>query len=225
MKKISIILAIILVALMTFWFLSKKSEAPTVENPSLESGDTNLEPISLAEESAREITISDVPLPNPEKRITKKPFGILISPQNSPVSLEKFSGYHTGTDFEIFPEETDVDIEVRAICGGEILQKKKVSGYGGVIIQSCVLNGEVVMVLYGHLKLSNAPAEIGKTFFRGDKLAMLGADGSADTDGERKHLHLGIRKGDTVDVRGYVSNQNELTNWLDPVKILFPPSL
>lgn len=222
MKKISIILAIILVALMAFWFLSKKSEAPTVENLSLEKK-ANLEQAPTNIKLPKETVIADdIPLSNSLGRMDKKPFGILINPQTSPIPKEKFSGYHTGTDFEIFPEETDMDVSVQAICDGEIVQKKKVSGYGGVIIQNCVLNGEKVTVLYGHLKLNNASAEIGKTFFRGDELAMLGADSSADTDGERKHLHLGIRKGDTVDVRGYVSDQNELTRWLDPVKILFP---
>jgi len=114
---------------------------------------------------------------------------------------------------------------VRAICDGEIVQKKKVSGYGGVIIQRCILNEKKVTVLYGHLKLSDAPAEVGKTFFLGDELAILGADNSADTDGERKHLHLGIKIGDKIDVRGYVSNKNELSGWLDPEKIIFPPVL
>lgn len=216
-KKIFIILAIILVALMTFWFLSKKTEAPIIEK-------------SLEKKSELTLTKSiktdyNIPLSSAEKRITKKPFGILISPQNSPISPEKFSGYHTGTDLEIFPEEINTDVEVRAICEGEILQKKKISGYGGVIIQSCVLDGEKVAVLYGHLKLSDASAEIGKTFLRGDRLAILGAGGSADTDGERKHLHLGIKKGDQIDARGYVSDKNELISWINPEEIIFPSVL
>ena len=33
-------------------------------------------------------------------RITKKPFGIFITTQNSPVQPERFSGYHTGVDVE-----------------------------------------------------------------------------------------------------------------------------
>lgn len=217
MKKIVVILAIIFAALIAFWFLSRKTEAPTLEI----SGEKESE--LLAPKSIK--TDYNIPLASSEKRITKKPFGILISPQNSPVSPEKFSGYHTGTDLEIFPAEADADVPVRAICEGEIVQKKKVSGYGGVIIQNCTLNDEVVTVLYGHLKLNDAPAEIGKTFFRGDELAILGAGSSADTDGERKHLHLGIKKGSAIDVRGYVSNKSDLANWLDPEKIIFPPVL
>ena len=217
MKKIGIVLAVIFATLMVFWFLSQKTEAPILEISS-EKKSEPIKPKTIK-------TDYNNPLLNPEKRITKKPFGIFISPQNSPVSPEKFSGYHTGTDLETFPEEANTDVEVRAICDGEIVQKKEVFGYGGVIIQSCVLNGEKMTVLYGHLKLSEAPAEVGKTFSRGDKLAILGAGNSADTDGERKHLHLGIKKGDTVDVRGYVANKKELIDWINPEEILFPPVL
>ncbi|PIP26152.1 MAG: hypothetical protein COS71_03235 [Candidatus Moranbacteria bacterium CG06_land_8_20_14_3_00_40_12] len=224
-KKAIIILAIILTTLMVFWFLSKKTEAPTVENFSLENK-VNLEQAPTKIELPKETVVANnVPLLNPEKRITQKPFGVLIDPKTSPIPGERFSGYHTGTDWEIFPEEAGVDVEARAICEGEIRQKKKISGYGGVIIQNCILGGEKAVVLYGHLKLNDSPAEIGKTFFMGDKLAILGASGSADTDGERKHLHLGIKKGEEIDVRGYVSNRNELVGWLDPEKILFPPVL
>lgn len=224
MKKVGVILAVILIVLVFSWSFRKKSEAPTIQVPSLESS-AKLKQTPLVKESSKEIIVSNIPLSSPEKRITKKPFGILISPKNSPIPSERFSGYHTGTDFETFSEEANADVEVRAICEGKIIQKKRVSGYGGVIIQSCILNGERVTILYGHLKLSDSPVEIGKTFFRGDKLAILGSGESTDTDGERKHLHLGIKKDDQIDVRGYVSNKNELVNWLDSKKILFLPIL
>lgn len=41
-----------------------------------------------------------LPIAEFEKRITKKPFGIYITPQNSPVQPERFTGYHTGVDVE-----------------------------------------------------------------------------------------------------------------------------
>lgn len=47
--------------------------------------------------------ILNIPLTDAAARITKKPFGIFITPQNSPVQPERFSGFHTGTDFEILP--------------------------------------------------------------------------------------------------------------------------
>jgi hypothetical protein len=32
--------------------------------------------------------------------LQKKPFGIYITPENSPVQPENFTGYHTGIDVE-----------------------------------------------------------------------------------------------------------------------------
>src|SRR5438105_4096773 len=45
------------------------------------------------------------PIGNSLSRVTKKPFGIYITPQNSPVQPEKFKGYHTGVDFETTADE------------------------------------------------------------------------------------------------------------------------
>lgn len=39
-------------------------------------------------------------------------------------------------------------------------------------------------------------------------MANLGNGYSSDTDGERKHLHLGIHLGEVVDIRGYVQKKN-----------------
>ncbi|PIX90274.1 MAG: hypothetical protein COZ29_00885, partial [Candidatus Moranbacteria bacterium CG_4_10_14_3_um_filter_45_9] len=52
------------------------------------------------------------PLDRASERVTKKPFGILIKKATSPVQQERFSGYHTGTDFETFPDESDIDVSV-----------------------------------------------------------------------------------------------------------------
>lgn len=150
-----------------------------------------------------------------EKRITKKPFGIKISPENSPIGPERFSGYHTGIDYEIFENEQNIDVEVFAICNGKLLRKEKVSGYGGVLIQGCEIMGQPVTVLYGHIQLSSIEQQVGDYIVEGDFLALLGEAFSKDTDGERKHLHLGIHKGATIDIRGYVQNESELENWID----------
>src|SRR3989338_610817 len=53
-------------------------------------------------------------------RVTKKPFGIKISPTSSPVSPERFSGYHTGVDFEVSEEELNLNVPVFAICMGPL---------------------------------------------------------------------------------------------------------
>src|SRR5579859_5107314 len=70
------------------------------------------------------------PISDARSRITKKPFGIYITPQNSPVQPERFHGYHTGTDFETFPAEQNVDVPIYAACAGKLLRKDYESGYG-----------------------------------------------------------------------------------------------
>ncbi len=162
------------------------------------------------------IADTPVPLDQAKKRVTKKPFGIFITPKDSPVQPEKFRGYHTGTDFEIFPEESKKDVSVRAVCPGTIAVKRSASGYGGVVVERCVLGGEAVTVVYGHLVLASVTAVVGDSVEKGVILGTLGASGSADTDGERQHLHFGIHRGDVIDIRGYVAEKRMLDQWLDP---------
>lgn len=160
----------------------------------------------------------NLPLTNAEKRITKKPFGIYITPSNSPISPERFSGYHTGIDYEIFENETNTNVSVYAICGGKILQKKNVSGYGGVVVQEGELEGQSVIVIYGHLKLSSVKKQAGDSLSAGDQLTFLGKAFSSETGGERKHLHLAIHKGAKIDLRGYVQSKSQLEDWIDFAK-------
>jgi|GEM_PF-268328 len=166
------------------------------------------------------------PLDRASERVTKKPFGIYITPKTSPVQPEKFQGFHTGTDFEIFPEELNIDVPVRAICTGKISVKKTASGYGGVLVQNCTLDnqpasaklrrGEPITVVYGHLKLADISKTAGDTLNAGDEIGTLGKAGSIETDGERKHLHLGIHKGNSISILGYVSAKSNLSGWIDP---------
>lgn len=158
---------------------------------------------------------NDLPLERARERVLKKPLGIKISPQNSPVKPERFSGYHTGVDYEILPGEEYADISVFVICDGKILRKEMANGYGGMLIQSCELDNQSVTVVYGHINLISVSRKIGDTVVQGDFLAILGKGYSSETDGERKHLHLSIHKGTTVNSRGYVSTQEELLNWID----------
>ena len=156
-----------------------------------------------------------VPISNARVRITKKPFGLFISPQNSPVSPERFTGYHTGVDFETFADEQNVDVPISAVCNGELIYKNRVSGYGGVAIQSCILNGQSITVLYGHLKLSSIMPALYATLTAGQKIGVLGQGYSTETDGERKHLHLSVHKGMAIELRGYVQKESELSAWFD----------
>lgn len=155
------------------------------------------------------------PIDRALERVTKKPFGIYITPQNSPVQPERFSGYHTGVDFETFADEQNIDVSIYAVCDGKLLTKRTATGYGGIAVQACKLENQDVTIIYGHLRLSSISANIGDQLKAGDKLAVLGTGFSSETDGERKHLHLGIHKGTAINILGYVKNSSELGNWID----------
>ncbi|MFA5134450.1 MAG: M23 family metallopeptidase [Patescibacteria group bacterium] len=156
------------------------------------------------------------PLDKPAERITKKPFGIYITPTASPVQPERFSGFHTGVDFEILAGEEDSDVAVTAGCSGTVRDKQRVSGYGGVLVQDCVLAGENVTVLYGHLNLDSITISVGDTLHQGDLIGNLGTGYSTQTDNERKHLHVSVHKGTGVNYKGYVSLESALEDWIDP---------
>lgn len=160
------------------------------------------------------------PLGRMDERVTKKPFGILIDPKTSPVQPEKFSGYHTGIDFETFSDEAKSDVSVVAMCTGPVVEKRFATGYGGVIVTRCTVRDEPVTVVYGHLSLETVLWRVGETLQIGERVGLLGAGGSRETDGERKHLHLGIHRGTVVNLRGYVNTKKELLDWLDPSFIL-----
>ena len=160
------------------------------------------------------------PLTDYKSRITKKTFGLYITPKTSPVQPERFSGYHTGTDFETLPSEQNIDVSIHAICSGSLLLKKWASGYGGVMVQQCTIAGHSVTVIYGHLRLSSIIHKQGDQIKAGEQVAVLGTGYSTETDGERKHLHLAIHKGNSINILGYVSNKSDLISWLDPAKYL-----
>ncbi|MBI4023152.1 M23 family metallopeptidase [Candidatus Berkelbacteria bacterium] len=147
------------------------------------------------------------------ERITKKPFGIKISPDSSPVLPERFSGYHTGADAEF--DDVSGDVEVRSIAAGTVRIARTADGYGGVVVIEQVINGTTYQVVYGHLDPTSLPA-VGSTVEQNERIGHLGEGGTTETDGERKHLHLGVYKGSDPNLRGYVSTEAELEAWLDP---------
>ncbi len=212
-RRIILIITGVVIVLVLFYLFGKHSTAPIL------SPTSSLAPFPLSSGSIRQN--KDIPLANAKSRITKKTFGLFISPQNSPVSPEKFTGYHTGTDFEIFSVEESKDIGVYALCDGKLVLKKYATGYGGVAVQECVLDNQEVTVVYGHLKLASITSVEGAILKRGDMLGILGQGYSTETDGERKHLHLGIHKGTTINILGYVQKSSELSSWLDPIQFLY----
>jgi murein DD-endopeptidase MepM/ murein hydrolase activator NlpD len=153
-------------------------------------------------------------------RITKKPFGIYITPGNSPVQPEQFTGFHTGIDIETGPSQALENTPVFAVCGGPVVIKRTASGYGGLVVQECLFENEPITVIYGHLRLSSVSKKVGDYMAPTTWFADLGTANSAETDGERKHLHLGIHKGRAVNIAGYVAAQSQLSNWIDPLSVL-----
>ncbi len=211
MKKIIfvilIILAIGLVIYYFFYFRNKNSTITSSIPPS---------PAIVISPSSSPTPISQLaePIKDFKARVTKKPFGIYITPQNSPVQPERFIGYHTGADAEY--DEIAADVPVYAIADGVITYSQWTSGYGGCLILKVDIGGLPHSILYGHIRPSTLP-NVGQQFKKGDQIAVLGTSYSSETDGERRHLHLGILSDDRIDVKGYMSTQNQLSGWIDPL--------
>lgn len=234
-KKILIIFIIFIIVLVSTWFLffgNKKvkeegiinDEADSINNNNL-NDNLSIEKEQKQEQEQEQEELTNLkdesnltePIAEFETRIIKKPFGIYITPQNSPVQPEKFQGYHTGSDIEY--EDVDSEVEVFSIANGKVALSRWVSGYGGVIIISHNIEGENILSLYGHLdpnSLINIDSEVKK----GDKVGILGKGGTNETDGERKHLHFGIIRGSEINLKGYVATEAELNGWYDPVEFL-----
>ncbi|MCL4383877.1 M23 family metallopeptidase [Patescibacteria group bacterium] len=145
-----------------------------------------------------------------KQRATKKLFGTYVTPQHSPVQPERFMGYHTGVDAE-YGDVTGT-VPVMAIAEGKVIYSKWVSGYGGVI----VIQHPEFLGLYGHVVSS---VNVGQEVKRGQQIAVLGKAYSVETDGERKHLHLGIIKGNHLNLLGYVQDKSLLSQWIDPMTL------
>ncbi len=223
MKKFWIIVVLILIIATLFFVYLKNSEQPQNNQSKKNTISENVSQDNTSSKNAGQKGNQSVsqpelspPLDQPKKRITKKPFGIFITPQDSPVQPERFLGYHTGVDFEVFPEEKETAVPVKAACAGKLISKKFVSGYGGTAVQQCRLENQPITVIYGHLDLESIEFRAGDNLSPADILGILGADKSAETDGERKHLHLAFHKGKEINYAGYVQNESQLSSWIDP---------
>jgi len=147
-------------------------------------------------------------------RITKKFYGTYITPQNSPIKPEKFTGFHTAVDVEY--EDIKGDVPVYSIDDGQVIYSGQVNGYGGFI----AIQYPQYIGIYGHLQpKSLLPNK--SVIKKGNVIGILGQAYSAETDGERKHLHFAILKSVKLDFRGYVQTESELSLWIDPLT-LFP---
>ncbi len=232
MKKPIILIIIGVILALAGWYIehrflpnlengnSNQSVSTTNDNNAAANKETNHDQ-PTAQSPAPTVTNGiAAPISEPESRITKKLFGTYVTPQNSPVKPERFSGYHTGLDFETTAEEKDSDVTIYAMCEGKLLAKGYASGYGGYAVQSCIIQGKTVAVIYGHLRLPSIKPAAGAYIKPAQELAVLGTGNSTETDGERKHLHLGIHIGSAPSLLGYVKSQDLLAGWIDPKTVL-----
>jgi len=157
------------------------------------------------------------PIADFQNRITKKPFGILITPQTSPVQPEKFTGYHNGVDVEY--QDIETEVPVFAIADGQVIYTGNVNGYGGVVAIKHHINGQNYVAIYGHLN-PNSLVKNNTNVIAGQKIGILGIGYSSETDGERKHLHFSLKLGDDLDLTGYVKNKSDLDKWINPEKLI-----
>lgn len=220
MKKIYwLVIFVFIFFVISYSLFYKKALAPILPLSQM-NNNQKIEVNQISTTTPAELTEAIEPISGALGRVSKKPFGIKISPQDSPVNPEKFSGYHTGVDFETTVAEQDAEVPVYALCSGQLLLKKYATGYGGVVVQSCQINEEDVTIVYGHLRLSSISAKINQEIKAGDQLGFLGRGFSAETDGERKHLHLGIHRGSDINILGYVRNQIDLEAWVNVMDLI-----
>lgn len=151
------------------------------------------------------------------ERITKKPFGIFITPETSPVQPDRFTGYHTGVDAEF----SDIvgDVPVKAIADGTVIISTWATGYGGVVVIKHVIDGASLFAIYGHLDPASFLPPDTNQVKAGDQIGILGDDHSRETDDVRKHLHFSLYTGEKIDFRGYVKTKEELIPWLNPLDL------
>jgi hypothetical protein len=217
-----LILAGALIGLAGLWLMRQNETPMTTSNASLANVPTNANASSNVNPSAP-VNVNAVqpeaptlvpPIAEFSERTTKKSFGTYITPATSPVQPERFSGYHAGVDVE-YTDKPSEEIPVNAIADGEVLLARRADGYGGVVAIRHQVNSQVVVAVYGHLQVSSLP-EVGAQVVTGQTFARLGEGGSDDTDGERKHLHFALVRGDQVNLRGYASSEAGLSAWIDP---------
>ena len=201
--KIIFIIVIVLIIAGILFYLKNPSTQPITHG-------TSLNPTTIP--TVKTVFPYAFPVDNFFPRLTKKPFGIYITPKNSPVQPEKFTGYHTGDDIEY--GDVTGEVKVFAIADGQVIYSGWVSGYGGFL----AIQNTYFISVYGHL---NPTSLVKKDTIvkKGQVVGILGNAYSQQTDGERKHLHFGIIKGNKLDFRGYVQNPTELSLWIDPASL------
>jgi murein DD-endopeptidase MepM/ murein hydrolase activator NlpD len=212
-KYLCLVALMIVVIGLVFWWRTDHTAQETVKTPETSQTTKPAEP-KVAKTQTNPYGLV-APIADFRTRITKKFFGTYVSPGHSPVSPERFQGYHTGVDVEYGDIKTDVP--VHAIAAGNVVYSGWVSGYGGVEILHHKIDGKIHSVVYGHLRPSSLLA-VGTKVKQNQQIGLLGTAHSHETDGERRHLHFAILASDEINLRGYANDKAELSTWVDPLK-------
>ncbi len=162
------------------------------------------------------------PMKNYSSRIKYKGFGTYVDEnfyEKAPkIFPTHFYGFHAAVDLEATAAEEKSNVPVYVVTTGKILYVGEVQGYGGVVLQQ-IDNDHIA--LYGHIKLSSLSLNVGDTAAAGQRICYLGNAYSAETGGERKHLHFGIHKGTDLYFLGHEQTRKELNaQWENPTKFL-----
>lgn len=193
-----------------FYVIAKRPDLPQ------EVFDLFISSLTFAEGSSSSLLF---PIVQFRERVTKKPFGMYITPETSPVSDDPFTGFHTGVDVEY--DDIPGDVVVVAFSSGTVVLSRWVAGYGGVAVLAHLIEGREYLGIYGHLDPLSLP-QTGAILKKGERIGILGESNTDETDGARKHLHFGLLKGNNIDLRGYVNRKELLNAWEDPLKLLTP---
>lgn len=219
---LGVTLIIVVIAFFVI-YIPKTKINKTIQNNSTQT--TSVQNTPNTRKSTPLVKVSEnsyfYPIRNFTENITFRWFGKLVtSSEIAKPCGAKFSGYHTGVDIEVSKSDIQKPVPVYAISNAKIAQIGFVSGYGGIVVLSADIKGKPYTIYYGHINLSSSTVKEDQNVTASQKLADLGAQCSAQTDGERKHLHFAIHKGNVINIRGYVSTKVQLSNWIDPVSYL-----
>ncbi len=167
--------------------------------PAEESGE---QPAVVDDSAVRQEATAVLPVEGYVERRTFKVFGQYVS--------DRFTGYHVADDIE-FGDVTK-EVPVVAIMDGTVVRIGYVGGYGGMAL---IDHGDV-NAIYGHIDLSSSLLKVGDTVTMGQFIASLGDGETAETDGERKHLHFGLYVGVPNRINGYETDASLVKNWINP---------
>ena len=175
-KNIIIIIAVIVVlGGAGLYFLSQQNIEPREE-----AGFSSVEDKRIVQPTTTELAHV---IDQAQERIKENSFG----------SFRQNKGYYTGIAFESFAEEREgKEVPIYVFCEGTLGEKRFAIGYGGIAIQECVLEGQTVHVLYGHVDLESIEFNIGDELTPGTRLGNLGYHESAETDGAATQLPVDI---------------------------------